>query len=73
MLSTGLPGTYLQVFSNLLLKLEVFSLLKISGLKEFQFATVCGNCGRKEGVTIARSSVASRHLKVVWQDDDFMV
>ena len=33
---------FLFLFYNLLLKLEVVSLLEISGLKEFQFVTVRG-------------------------------
>ena len=44
MLSRGLPVTYTnnKVFFNLLLKLEVVSLLEILGLKEFQSVTVRG-------------------------------
>ena len=44
MLSTGLPVAYTnnKVFSILLLKLAVVSLLELSGFKEFQPVTVCG-------------------------------
>ena len=61
----------------MVLKLEVVSLLEILGLKEFQSVTVRGKkvylnmsdltAGGNEVVTIVRSSVVSRRVKVVWQ------
>ena len=77
MLFTGLTVTYSNntVLSNMLLKLEIVSLLNISALKEFQSVNVHGlNCWGNKVVTTDRSSMTSRSFKVVWQGDgDFMV